>query len=65
MRRWRIRKARRAAWWCPSRMPNAAACRSSMPPVRLEGTPAGIRRRAPDLGEHDAEIRAWLTAEEG
>jgi formyl-CoA transferase len=36
-----------------------------MPPVRLEGTPAGIRRRAPDLGEHDAEIRAWLAAEEG
>jgi len=30
------------------------------PPVRLAGTPAGIRRRAPDLGEHDAEIRAWL-----
>ncbi len=36
-----------------------------MPPVRLEGTPAGIRRRAPDLGEHDAEIRAWLGAAEG
>jgi formyl-CoA transferase/CoA:oxalate CoA-transferase len=34
------------------------------PPVRLEGTPATIRRRAPDLGEHDAEIRAWLDAEE-
>ena len=32
------------------------------PPVRLEGTPATIRRRAPDLGEHDAEIRAWLDA---
>ncbi|NOG73880.1 CaiB/BaiF CoA-transferase family protein [Roseicella sp. DB1501] len=32
------------------------------PPVRLEGTPARIRRRAPDLGEHDAEIRAWLDA---
>ena len=35
------------------------------PPVRLEGTPAVIRRRAPDLGEHDAEIRAWLAAQEG
>ena len=34
------------------------------PPVRLEGTPATIRRRAPDLGEHDAEIRAWLLAQE-
>ena len=34
------------------------------PPVRLEGTPATIRRRAPDLGEHDAEIRAWLAAQE-
>ncbi|MFC7474670.1 CaiB/BaiF CoA transferase family protein [Dankookia sp. GCM10030260] len=34
------------------------------PPVRLEGTPAGIRHRAPDLGEHDAEIRAWLAAQE-
>ncbi len=32
------------------------------PPVRLEGTPARIRRRAPDLGEHSEEIRAWLEA---
>ena len=31
-------------------------------PVRLEGTPPRIRRRAPDLGEHDDEIRAWLDA---
>jgi crotonobetainyl-CoA:carnitine CoA-transferase CaiB-like acyl-CoA transferase len=30
------------------------------PPVRLAGTPATVRRRAPDLGEHTAEIRAWL-----
>jgi formyl-CoA transferase len=30
------------------------------PPLRLEGTPARISRRAPDLGEHNAEIRAWL-----
>jgi crotonobetainyl-CoA:carnitine CoA-transferase CaiB-like acyl-CoA transferase len=30
------------------------------PPLRLEGTPARITRRAPDLGEHNAEIRAWL-----
>jgi crotonobetainyl-CoA:carnitine CoA-transferase CaiB-like acyl-CoA transferase len=33
------------------------------PPVRLEGTPARIRRAAPDLDEHGAEIRAWLGAE--
>src|SRR4051794_10384735 len=32
------------------------------PPVRLEGTPARIHRRAPDLGEHSEEIRAWLDA---
>jgi formyl-CoA transferase len=30
-------------------------------PLRLEGTPARITRRAPDLGEHNEEIRAWLT----
>jgi len=29
-------------------------------PLRLEATPARITRRAPDLGEHNAEIRAWL-----
>lgn len=32
------------------------------PPLRLSDTPAGIRRPAPRLGEHDAEIRAWLDA---
>ena len=32
------------------------------PPVHLDATAATIRRRAPDLGEHDAEIRAWLDA---
>jgi CoA:oxalate CoA-transferase len=30
------------------------------PPVHLSDTPALVRRRAPDLGEHSAEIRAWL-----
>ncbi|WP_149540321.1 CaiB/BaiF CoA transferase family protein [Siccirubricoccus phaeus] len=30
------------------------------PPVRLSDTPARIRRPAPDLDEHGAEIRAWL-----
>ena len=32
------------------------------PPVRLDGTPASVRRAAPDLGEHGVEIRAWLEA---
>lgn len=36
--------------------------RTLAPPLRLEGTPARVRRRAPDLGEHGAEIRAWLGA---
>jgi CoA:oxalate CoA-transferase len=30
------------------------------PPIRLDGTPAQIRRPAPELGEHGDEIRAWL-----
>jgi crotonobetainyl-CoA:carnitine CoA-transferase CaiB-like acyl-CoA transferase len=29
-------------------------------PMTLGATPAGVRRRPPRLGEHDAEIRAWL-----
>jgi crotonobetainyl-CoA:carnitine CoA-transferase CaiB-like acyl-CoA transferase len=29
-------------------------------PMTLSATPAGVRRRPPRLGEHDAEIRAWL-----
>ncbi|HEX2105647.1 MAG TPA: CaiB/BaiF CoA-transferase family protein [Solirubrobacteraceae bacterium] len=29
-------------------------------PMRLGATPAAVRRRPPRLGEHDAEIRAWL-----
>lgn len=29
-------------------------------PLRLGGTPATLRRRAPDLDEHGMEIRAWL-----
>jgi crotonobetainyl-CoA:carnitine CoA-transferase CaiB-like acyl-CoA transferase len=32
------------------------------PPVRLGGTPASVRWPAPELGEHGAEIRAWLEA---
>src|SRR4051812_9520509 len=30
-------------------------------PVRLERTPAAVRRRPPTLGEHDAELRKWLS----
>jgi crotonobetainyl-CoA:carnitine CoA-transferase CaiB-like acyl-CoA transferase len=42
--------------------PERGPIRTLAPPVRLEGTPARVRRRAPDLGEHGAEIRAWLDA---
>lgn len=31
-------------------------------PLRLEGTPAVFKRRAPELDEHGAEIRSWLGA---
>jgi crotonobetainyl-CoA:carnitine CoA-transferase CaiB-like acyl-CoA transferase len=31
-------------------------------PLRLSATPARIARRPPRLGEHDAELRAWLEA---
>ena len=42
--------------------PERGVVRTLAPPLRLEGTPARVRRRAPDLGEHSAEIRAWLDA---
>jgi crotonobetainyl-CoA:carnitine CoA-transferase CaiB-like acyl-CoA transferase len=29
-------------------------------PMTLSATPAAVRRRPPRLGEHDAQIRAWL-----
>jgi crotonobetainyl-CoA:carnitine CoA-transferase CaiB-like acyl-CoA transferase len=29
-------------------------------PARLSRTPAAVRRRTPDLNEHEAELRAWL-----
>jgi crotonobetainyl-CoA:carnitine CoA-transferase CaiB-like acyl-CoA transferase len=32
-------------------------------PLRLGDTPAGVRRRPPRLGEHDAEIRSWLAGD--
>ena len=30
-------------------------------PLRLGDTPATVRSRPPRLGEHDAELRAWLS----
>jgi crotonobetainyl-CoA:carnitine CoA-transferase CaiB-like acyl-CoA transferase len=32
-------------------------------PMTLHATPAAVRRRPPRLGEHDAEIRAWLASD--
>jgi crotonobetainyl-CoA:carnitine CoA-transferase CaiB-like acyl-CoA transferase len=37
--------------------------RTVRPAVTLGTTPAAVRRRPPRLGEHDAEIRAWLAAD--
>ena len=34
--------------------------RTVRPVTTLSATPAGVRRRPPRLGEHDADIRAWL-----
>jgi len=36
--------------------------RTVRPAVRLSRTPADVRRRPPRLGEHDADIRAWLSS---
>ncbi len=33
-------------------------------PLRLSETPATVRSRPPRLGEHDAELRAWLAADD-
>jgi crotonobetainyl-CoA:carnitine CoA-transferase CaiB-like acyl-CoA transferase len=43
--------------------PDRGPIRHLAPPVHLSDTPAAVRRRAPDLGEHSAEIRAWLDRE--
>ena len=37
--------------------------RTVRPVVTLGTTPAAVQRRPPRLGEHDAEIRAWLTGD--
>jgi crotonobetainyl-CoA:carnitine CoA-transferase CaiB-like acyl-CoA transferase len=34
--------------------------RTARSPMRLSDTPASVRVRPPRLGEHDAELRAWL-----
>jgi crotonobetainyl-CoA:carnitine CoA-transferase CaiB-like acyl-CoA transferase len=39
--------------------------RTPRSPMTLAATPAAVRRRPPRLGEHDADIRAWLAAEDG
>jgi crotonobetainyl-CoA:carnitine CoA-transferase CaiB-like acyl-CoA transferase len=44
--------------------PQRGAIATLAPPLRLGGTPASLRRRAPDLDEHGAEIRTWLKSEE-
>jgi formyl-CoA transferase/CoA:oxalate CoA-transferase len=40
--------------------PERGAIRTLSSPLKLKGTPATLRARAPDLDEHGAEIRAWL-----
>ena len=42
--------------------PERGAIRTLASPLRLEGTPALLKRRAPDLDEHGREIREWLEA---
>jgi len=37
--------------------------RTVRPAMTLSTTPAAVRRRPPRLGEHDAEIRAWLAGD--
>jgi crotonobetainyl-CoA:carnitine CoA-transferase CaiB-like acyl-CoA transferase len=41
--------------------PEDARVRSVRNPITLSHTPADYRLPPPGLGEHDAEIRAWLT----
>ncbi|MBY0335325.1 MAG: CoA transferase [Acetobacteraceae bacterium] len=40
--------------------PARGPIRTLASPLRLGGTPATLRSRAPDLDEHGAEIRAWI-----
>jgi crotonobetainyl-CoA:carnitine CoA-transferase CaiB-like acyl-CoA transferase len=43
---------------------DADGVRTVRSPMTLSATPAAVRRRPPRLGEHDAEIRAWLASDE-
>lgn len=36
---------------------------STRSPIRLSGTPVDVRSAPPSLGEHDDELRAWLSAD--
>ncbi|MCU0313207.1 MAG: CoA transferase [Solirubrobacteraceae bacterium] len=37
--------------------------RAARSPLRMDGTPVRPERRPPRLGEHDAELRAWLAGD--
>jgi crotonobetainyl-CoA:carnitine CoA-transferase CaiB-like acyl-CoA transferase len=43
----------------------AGGLRIPAPPLRLDGTPAAVRRAPPRLGEDSEAIRAWLAGEGG
>ena len=63
MRRWPIRTSLRAAWWSiPSTRPRAPFKTLGIP-VKLSDTPGALRRPAPRLGEHTAEVLDALAAQ--
>ena len=43
-----------------SEHPTEGRLRMARPPARFAATPAGVRRHAPRLGEHTAEVLAEL-----
>ena len=52
----RTRTRRRARWWCEVEHPVEGAMRALGIPVKLSDTPGAVRRAAPLLGEHTAEV---------
>lgn len=42
--------------------PDDVPFRSTRSPIRLAATPTEVLRAPPSLGEHDEELRAWLTS---